>query len=314
MPFLWLQYNYKTTYRTQHSYNMKHIKLFIKCKNAKRTYKIFTVHSLMCIDCIEGPFMLRATFFVSLLCFKGYKRNTTLDSPSKVSEVEQALGNEIAAMPSSLNLNSIKAIKASTSNQYSGSLVKVSEASFKKEISVMPYFTTTEMPKVEDRAGDMDAISETPEPSSFTGSSEVPSTKEPIGISLFKTEDTIQHIQFASIPQTVSSIDLHTLPSVLPGNFLNKDGQSIQTYSSHQTKACDNQDLTEGLPSETDSPHFSVPSLDKDVGVFFSLQFTNMIFSEDLLNRSSPGYKTLENTFIELVCSLTFFSFHGLYK
>lgn len=259
---------------------------------------------------------------ITLLCFEGHKRNTTLNSPSKVSEVEQSLGSEIVAMPSSLNLNSIKAIRASTSNQYSESSVDVSEASFKVKISVMPYFTPTELPKTEHTTGDttgaMDVISKTSEPSTFTGSSEVPSTNDPMELIRFslvpRTEGTIQNMQSASIPQTVSSVDLPSLPSALPGNFLDKEGQSVQTHSSHQTKACDNQDFIKDLPSETGNPQSSLHSLDKDVGVFFSLQFTNMIFSEDVLNRSSPGYKSLENTFLELVGSLNFFSSHCLYN
>lgn len=246
---------------------------------------------------------IESLFLITLLCFEGYKRNTALNSPSKVSEVEQALGNEIAAMASSLNLNAIKAVRASTSNQYSESLVDVSEASFKEELSVMPYFAPTEVPNTEDTAGDtsgaMDVFSQTPELSSFTGSSELPSTTQSTKLIRFsleqRTEGTIQ---------TVPSVD--SLPSALLGNFFDKEGQSIQTHSSHQTKACDNQDIIKGLPSETDNPQTSVHSLDKDVGVFFSLQFTNMIFSEDLLNMSSPGYKFLENTFLELVGSLTF--------
>lgn len=35
--------------------------------------------------------------------------------------------------------------------------------------------------------------------------------------------------------------------------------------------------------------------------VFFSLRVTNMAFSEDLFNKSSPEYKALEQRFIELV-------------
>lgn len=35
--------------------------------------------------------------------------------------------------------------------------------------------------------------------------------------------------------------------------------------------------------------------------VFFSLRVTNMIFSEDLFNKSSPEYKALEQRFLELV-------------
>lgn len=35
--------------------------------------------------------------------------------------------------------------------------------------------------------------------------------------------------------------------------------------------------------------------------VFFSLRVTNMVFSEDLFNKSSPEYKALEQRFLELV-------------
>lgn len=230
-----------------------------------------------------------------MLFFKGSKRNTTLDSLSKVPEVNHTLGNEIDVMPSSLHLNFSK---ASTSSQYS--LVDVPKDSLKEEISVTP----AEVPKTEDTAGDttgaMGALSETLKPSSFTRSSEAPSTKKPIEFSLFRTEDSIQS---ASIPQLVSSAEIPSLPSSISGKFLDKKGQSIHTHSSHQTKACDNQDLIEGLPSDKGNPQSSVLSLDKDVGVIFILQFTNMIFSEDLLNRSSPGYRFLENTFLELVRS-----------
>ncbi|XP_051809621.1 interphotoreceptor matrix proteoglycan 1 isoform X2 [Acanthochromis polyacanthus] len=38
----------------------------------------------------------------------------------------------------------------------------------------------------------------------------------------------------------------------------------------------------------------------KELVVFFSLRVTNMLFSDDLFNKSSPEYKSLENTFLEL--------------
>ncbi|XP_024910569.1 interphotoreceptor matrix proteoglycan 1-like isoform X1 [Cynoglossus semilaevis] len=39
----------------------------------------------------------------------------------------------------------------------------------------------------------------------------------------------------------------------------------------------------------------------KEMVVFFSLRVTNMMFSDDLFNKSSPEYKSLENTFLELL-------------
>nr|XP_013987520.1 unnamed protein product [Salmo salar] len=39
----------------------------------------------------------------------------------------------------------------------------------------------------------------------------------------------------------------------------------------------------------------------KEMVVFFSLRVTNMMFSEDLFNKSSPEYRSLENTFLQLL-------------
>ncbi|XP_029983225.1 interphotoreceptor matrix proteoglycan 1 isoform X2 [Sphaeramia orbicularis] len=71
-----------------------------------------------------------------------------------------------------------------------------------------------------------------------------------------------------------------------------------------------------GFPSESDErPHEStaapamrqattplMTAVDKsrELVVFFSLRVTNMMFSDDLFNKNSPEYKSLENTFLEL--------------
>ena len=41
--------------------------------------------------------------------------------------------------------------------------------------------------------------------------------------------------------------------------------------------------------------------LNKELVVFFSLRVTNMMFSDDLFNKNSTEYRSLENTFLELV-------------
>ncbi|XP_051565483.1 interphotoreceptor matrix proteoglycan 2-like [Myxocyprinus asiaticus] len=49
-------------------------------------------------------------------------------------------------------------------------------------------------------------------------------------------------------------------------------------------------------------PSFAMPTNPgRDLIVFFSLRVTNMMFSEDLFNKSSPEYKALEQRFIELL-------------
>lgn len=87
----------------------------------------------------------------------------------------------------------------------------------------MPYFTPNDVPKAEEAAGNatevMDVISETPEPSSFTESSKVYSKNEPTELIRFslipRSKETIQCMLSASITQTISSVDLYSLPSDL---------------------------------------------------------------------------------------------------
>ncbi len=66
----------------------------------------------------------------------------------------------------------------------------------------------------------------------------------------------------------------------------------------------------EGYPLETTRApslkYFTTPSMTtankgKELVVFFSLRVTNMLFSEDLFNKSSAEYQLLENKFVELV-------------
>ncbi|XP_069575153.1 interphotoreceptor matrix proteoglycan 1 [Brachyistius frenatus] len=48
------------------------------------------------------------------------------------------------------------------------------------------------------------------------------------------------------------------------------------------------------------TPLMAAVDKSKELVVFFSLRVTNMMFSDDLFNKSSPEYKSLENTFLEL--------------
>nr|XP_061824306.1 interphotoreceptor matrix proteoglycan 1-like isoform X1 [Nerophis lumbriciformis] len=66
-------------------------------------------------------------------------------------------------------------------------------------------------------------------------------------------------------------------------------------------------------PSESDGRSTAAPAMrqastpvmaavqqSRELVVFFSLRVTNMMFSDDLFNKSSPEYRSLENTFLEL--------------
>ncbi|KAF3844926.1 hypothetical protein F7725_008089, partial [Dissostichus mawsoni] len=49
------------------------------------------------------------------------------------------------------------------------------------------------------------------------------------------------------------------------------------------------------------TPLMAAVDAGKELVVFFSLRVTNMMFSDDLFNKSSPEYKSLEHTFLELL-------------
>ncbi|XP_047467338.1 interphotoreceptor matrix proteoglycan 1 isoform X2 [Mugil cephalus] len=51
---------------------------------------------------------------------------------------------------------------------------------------------------------------------------------------------------------------------------------------------------------QASTPLMATVAKNKELVVFFSLRVTNMMFSDDLFNKSSPEYKSLENTFLEL--------------
>ncbi|XP_045919415.1 interphotoreceptor matrix proteoglycan 1 [Micropterus dolomieu] len=51
---------------------------------------------------------------------------------------------------------------------------------------------------------------------------------------------------------------------------------------------------------QASTPLMTAMDKNKELVVFFSLRVTNMMFSDDLFNKSSPEYKSLENTFLEL--------------
>lgn len=51
------------------------------------------------------------------------------------------------------------------------------------------------------------------------------------------------------------------------------------------------------------TPTLTKASHGRELVVFFSLRVTNLQFSEDLFNRTSPEYRSLENTFLDLVSS-----------
>ncbi|XP_056151366.1 interphotoreceptor matrix proteoglycan 1 [Lampris incognitus] len=112
---------------------------------------------------------------------------------------------------------------------------------------------------------------------------------------------------------TLSSVDISAEKS---------DIQEDVAHSMNGTEAEVTEPLEEdsdsgsGFPSESDerpyestaapamrqisTPLMTAFERNKELVVFFSLRVTNMAFSDGLFNKSSPEYKSLENTFLEL--------------
>lgn len=62
-----------------------------------------------------------------------------------------------------------------------------------------------------------------------------------------------------------------------------------------------------GVAQGTDHVSLAMPvNPRRALMVFFSLRVTNMMFSDDLFNKSSAEYKALEQRFLELVTKTTF--------
>ncbi|XP_040917053.1 interphotoreceptor matrix proteoglycan 1 [Toxotes jaculatrix] len=107
---------------------------------------------------------------------------------------------------------------------------------------------------------------------------------------------------------------LTDLPAENP-NLQEDVGQSQNGTETELTEPLE-EESGSGFPSESDerpyestaapamrqasTPLMTAMDKSKELVVFFSLRVTNMMFSDDLFNKSSPEYKSLENTFLEL--------------
>lgn len=144
---------------------------------------------------------------------------------------------------------------------------------------------------------------------------------------------TSKPILLAAIPSELTPTE-DLISHLTPDNFLDEEGQTLWTVSppphegstdiDRDVEQADEEDDTldsgSGFPSEVDenpqssarplgyvtTPSMMAANQAKELVVFFSLRVTNLMFSEDLFNKSSPEYKSLENTFLELVGKHTF--------
>ncbi|XP_050989435.1 interphotoreceptor matrix proteoglycan 1 [Labeo rohita] len=173
-------------------------------------------------------------------------------------------------------------------------------------------------------------------PSYPKGSVESPTLVDPSdhveSPSVSATEDTLHRkvpaleepILPAAIPSELTPTE-DLISHLTPNNFLDEEGQTLGTVSppplegstdiGRDVEQSDEEDDTldsgSGFPDENPqssarplgyvtTPSMMASNQAKELVVFFSLRVTNMMFSEDLFNKSSPEYKSLENTFLEL--------------
>lgn len=137
----------------------------------------------------------------------------------------------------------------------------------------------------------------------------------PLSIDLPSDDSFTQQIMWHS-EATQISVDL---PS--ENSFNQEDALASPNGTDGEVKPSE-EDSGSGYPSESDerpygstatpamrlasTPLVTTLEKSKELVVFFSLRVTNMMFSEDLFNKSSPEYKSLENTFLELVGTQAF--------
>lgn len=103
------------------------------------------------------------------------------------------------------------------------------------------------------------------------------------------------------LPATASLIPQDEVPDNDQGMQEDREQSEMLDYASGYGPETNE---TRTLPPQLrilTTPSMVASNQANDLVVFFSLRVTNMIFSEDLFNKSSPEYKSLENTFLELV-------------
>lgn len=100
--------------------------------------------------------------------------------------------------------------------------------------------------------------------------------------------------------------DVASNPNAMEANV--KELQEEGSGSGFASESDEGPDESTAPPSsrQASTPLTSIVDNNQEMVVFFSLRVTNIMFSDDLFNKSSPEYKSLENTFLELVGTLAF--------
>ncbi|XP_037097606.1 interphotoreceptor matrix proteoglycan 1 isoform X2 [Syngnathus acus] len=168
----------------------------------------------------------------------------------------------------------------------------------------------TEVPNEVSSEGSVEVPSEAPKPvptETLSVSSEVPS--ETPGESPSEPPTPVP----SEIHEVESSGMIPALVELPSENSNVQDDVESNQGGTEMTESLEEDSSSVRYPSEADerstaapaSRQASTPVLaaiqqSRELVVFFSLRVTNMMFSDDLFNKTSPEYKSLENTFLEL--------------
>ncbi|XP_049596148.1 interphotoreceptor matrix proteoglycan 1 isoform X3 [Syngnathus scovelli] len=169
----------------------------------------------------------------------------------------------------------------------------------------------TEVPNEVSSKGSVEVPSEAPKPvptEALSVSSEVPS--ETPGESPSEPSTPVP----SEIHEVESSGMIPALVELPSENSNVQDDVESNQGGTEMTEPLEEDSSSVRYPSEADerstaapaSRQASTPVLaaiqqSRELVVFFSLRVTNMMFSDDLFNKTSPEYKSLENTFLELL-------------
>lgn len=165
--------------------------------------------------------------------------------------------------------------------------INLEEADESPMASLLPYLTTTVVDVHKPHSDAADALG-----SSLRNSSEIEMTSSV----LEKVESALQEVNVDNLPNSeIQPFDLNfsDVPRIdVSFDLFQYGGVATEGDSSGFSSGAQGSDLEAmALPTR--------PA--RALTVFFSLRVTNMIFSQDLFNKSSSEYKSLEQRFMQLV-------------
>lgn len=147
----------------------------------------------------------------------------------------------------------------------------------------------------------------------------VETTIQPVGpVEIPPEPAVLEPVEPIEVPSEPGST-ADTGPSAIPESLQEEEGQEVPDHAQgmqEDVEQVETIDFGSGDALQTNeagdatgpprlriltTPSMVASNQANDLVVFFSLRVTNMIFSDDLFNKNSSEYKTLENIFLELV-------------